>query len=158
MLVPSADLKPGREALFYADRYGYTCMKLLLVEDEAVTRLLLESLVREQGHQVRSFRDGETAVDACWQGAIDLALLDWMLPGMSGIELCRWIRSRPWGEAVYIMMLTSRDEPADMQQALEAGANDFLSKPVDPETLELRLQIAQRLLSIRQQLNHSAEE
>jgi DNA-binding response OmpR family regulator len=133
-------------------------MKLLLVEDDAATRLLLESLLAELGYQVEPFASGEAAVAACGTTAFELAVLDWMLPGMNGIELCTWLRSQPWGEGLYIMMLTGRQEPADLERALEAGANDFLSKPVDPETLELRLQIAQRLLTIRQQLSAISEQ
>jgi sigma-B regulation protein RsbU (phosphoserine phosphatase) len=133
-------------------------MKLLLVEDDTTTRLLLENLLQRQGYQVDSFVSGEEAVNACKKAPYDLAVLDWMLPGMDGIELCKWLRSQPWGDGIYLMMLTSREEPADLQRALEAGANDFLSKPVEPEMLELRLQIAQRLLTIRQQLSEVAEQ
>jgi DNA-binding response OmpR family regulator len=133
-------------------------MKLLLVEDDAATRLLLEELLQQQGYQVDSYESSEAAIATCMKTSYELAVLDWMLPGMDGIELCKWLRNQPWGEGLYIMMLTGRQEPADLERALEAGANDFLSKPVDPETLELRLQIAQRLLTIRQQLSAVSEQ
>jgi DNA-binding response OmpR family regulator len=128
-------------------------MRVILVDDDRTTRLLLASILRQRELDVSCFDAGEPAVDALLECAFDLAVLDWMLPGMSGIELCRWIRSQPWGEGVYIIILTACSQAADLQEALEAGANDFLSKPIDPDMLLQRLQIATRLLSIRQQLS-----
>jgi DNA-binding response OmpR family regulator len=131
-------------------------MRVILVDDDRTSRFLLASILRQRGLDVSCFDAGEPAVDALLERAFDLAVLDWMLPGMSGIELCRWIRSQAWGEGVYIIVLTARSQAADLQEALEAGANDFLSKPIDPEVLLQRLQIAARLLSIRQQLSQTS--
>ncbi len=124
-------------------------MKTLVVDDEASSRLLLESVLRRHGYQVSSFETAEAAWDACLATEFELALLDWVLPGMDGLELCRRIRALSWGDRVMIVLVTSCDRPEDLRQVLDAGADDYVQKPVNPAMLEVRLTVAQHGLAHR---------
>jgi PAS domain S-box-containing protein len=119
-------------------------MKTLLVEDDATTRYLLESILKERGYEVTAVADAETAWPLCQQVAYPLIVLDWLLPGMDGLELCKKIRRLPHGDRSLVVVLTSRDQPADLQAVLNAGADDYLTKPVDAARLTVRLAIAER--------------
>ncbi len=114
-------------------------MKTLLVEDDTGSRIMLESVLRLQKHDVSSFAAAEPALDACRTAPFDVALLDWVLPGMSGLDLCREIRAQEGGESTYILMLTGCDRDTEVRLALEAGADDLLIKPIDPQALLSRL-------------------
>jgi len=119
-------------------------MKTLLVEDDATTRYLLESILKGRGYEVTAAADAEAAWPLCQQNAYPLIVLDWLLPGMDGLDLCQKIRGLPHGDRSLIVVLTSRDQPADLQAVLEAGADDYLTKPVDVARLTVRLAIAER--------------
>jgi len=119
-------------------------MKTLLVEDDPTTRYLLESILKGRGYEVTSVGDAETAWPLCQQSAYPLIMLDWLLPGMDGLELCRKLRRLPHGDRSLVVVLTSRDQPADLQAVLEAGADDYLTKPVDVARLTVRLAIAEK--------------
>ncbi len=133
-------------------------MKTLLVEDDPTTRYLLESILEGRGYEVRSVGDAEAAWPLCEQSAYPLIMLDWLLPGMDGLELCRKIRRLPHGDRSLIVVLTSRDQPADLRAVLEAGADDFLTKPVDVARLNVRLAIAERQVgNLRQRKQAEAQ-
>ena len=119
-------------------------METLLVEDDATTRYLLESLLKSRGYEVTAVADAETAWPLCQQKPYAVVVLDWLLPGMDGLALCQKIRSLPHGDRSLIVVLTSRDQPADLQAVLDAGADDYLTKPVDVARLNVRLTIAER--------------
>ena len=119
-------------------------MRILLVEDHAESRRSLQKLIERRGHEV-------VAVESVEQAEIELArrpfpflILDWMLPGKSGIDLCRELRAKPHGDELFILLVTARDDAADLEQALEAGANDYLTKPLDSARLNVRLSVAER--------------
>lgn len=116
--------------------------RTLLVEDDPSTRLVYETALRRLGHGVSAFGSAEEAWEACRNQSFDLAVLDWVLPGMDGLELCRRIRSRPWGGMVVIVVVTGHDRPEILQEALNAGADDYLTKPISPGLLGLRMTIA----------------
>jgi DNA-binding NtrC family response regulator len=126
-------------------------MKTLLVEDDPTTRYLLESILQGRGYETTSVGDAEAAWPLCQQSAYPLIMLDWLLPGMDGLELCGKIRRLPHGDRSLIVVLTSRDQPADLQAVLEAGADDYLTKPVDVARLTVRLAIAERQVGNLQQ-------
>ena len=88
----------------------------------------------------------EEALEAHLEQPFQLMLVDWTLPGMSGLDLCRMVRSRPGGDAVVILVITGRNRPEDLNAVLDAGASDYLSKPIDPEVLGTRLLIAERTI------------
>ncbi len=136
-------------------------MKILIIEDDALSRTLLEKAATERGHQVVTCESAEAAIVLCSHEVFPMMLLDLRLPGMDGLEFCRWIRSQPWSERTFILVATVRNQPQDLQAVLEAGANDYLSKPFDVRLLRIRIAIAERqLMEIRkrrevQELNKS---
>ncbi|HVM98213.1 MAG TPA: response regulator, partial [Candidatus Acidoferrales bacterium] len=119
-------------------------LRTLLVEDDATTRRVLEGILRGRGFAVTSVADGEAAWSGCSESLFPLVILDWMLPGIDGLELCRRIRSLPEGDSCVILLMTSRDRPQDLQAVLDAGADDYIAKPVEPSQLHVHLAIAER--------------
>jgi PAS domain S-box-containing protein len=124
-------------------------MKVLLVEDDGTTRLLFQQALTVRGHEVEACQDAESAWEACQRQAFGLVILDWILPGQDGLTFCRRIRSLPWGDRAVILMNTVRDRSQDLAAALDAGATDYLTKPIDASLLEVRLTIAERTVADR---------
>lgn len=119
-------------------------MRILLVEDHLESRRTLQYLVQRRGHEVVAVGSAEEAEEAMMREAFPFLILDWMLPGKSGVELCRDLRKRPNGDETFILLVTARDDTHDLQQALDAGANDYLTKPLDFGVLNVRLSVAER--------------
>jgi PAS domain S-box-containing protein len=119
-------------------------MKILLVEDHAESRRSLQKLIERRGHEVVAVGSAEEAEVELKAQRFPFLILDWMLPGKSGIELCQELRAQPHGDEFFILLVTARDDPADLEQALEAGANDYLTKPLDSDRLHVRLSVAER--------------
>ena len=122
-------------------------MAVLIVEDERRVRSFLERGLSEEGHAVRSCSAGPAAERALSEGGVDVVLLDWMLPGESGIELLRRWRAR--GDVTPVIMLTARDAIEDRVAALDAGADDYLVKPFSFEELLARLRAVLRRVAGR---------
>ena len=131
-------------------------MKILVAEDEAVTRRIVESTLARLRWDVVTAADG----DAAWRiletlegrNAPDLMVLDWMMPGLDGIEICRKVRTTPGLELMYIIVLTQRVEKEDLAMALTAGANDYIAKPFHPIELESRVRVGERVLRLQRSL------
>lgn len=121
-----------------------TELRALVVEDEPMTRRILHKIVRSRGHEVDACSDAETAWTAYQRDYPSLILLDLKLPGMDGIELCRRIRKLPESEETVILFVTAVDQREALEAALEAGADDYLNKPVSEEGIHVRLGIAER--------------
>ena len=119
-------------------------MKILLVEDHAESRRSLQKLIQRRGHEVVAVGSAEEAEVELTNQHFPFLILDWMLPGKSGIELCQELRGHAHGDEFFILLVTARDDPADLELALEAGANDYLTKPLDPDRLNVRLSVAER--------------
>lgn len=119
-------------------------MQTLIVEDDAPTRRLLEGILGARGHEVTARADAESAWEAYQQTPYRLALLDWVLPGMDGLQLCRLMRAHPHGDRSVIVVATSRDRADDLQAVLDAGADDYITKPFDVGRLTVRLAIAEQ--------------
>ncbi len=124
-------------------------MHVLLVDDDEDVRRLFEKLLAARGHDVTACSDAESAWAAYQRRTHPLVLLDWQLPGMDGLELCRRIRAMPEGAHSVIVMITARDQPDDVHAVLQAGANDYVAKPVPPALLKVRLTIAEELVRDR---------
>lgn len=124
-------------------------MKVLVVEDDSATRLLLQRVLEGRGHQVDACADGETGWAAYQREMHPLVILDWLLPGMDGLDLCRRMRRMPRGADSVIIVETGKDQPADLGKVLDAGADDYVTKPVDARLLAVRLTIAERHLQER---------
>ncbi len=119
-------------------------MKILLVEDHQDSRRNLRRLLELRGHEVLGVGSAEEAEAALAQESFPFLILDWMLPGKSGVELCRAVRAQENGDEMFILLVTARIDTADLEAALAAGANDYLTKPLDLGLLNVRLSVAER--------------
>ena len=128
-------------------------MKILIAEDSLTSRTMLEAALTKWGYDVISTSDGEEAYTAFQQNdAPQLAVLDWMMPGMDGLSLCRKLREQERSEPLYLILLTSKDERDDIVQGLEAGADDYISKPFDNEELRARVNVGRRMVTLQNEL------
>src|ERR1700704_3465711 len=100
-------------------------MKILLVEDHQGSRRNLQRLIERRGHEVTACGSVEEAESAVAHQKFPFLILDWMLPGRSGVDLCRELRTQPGGDELYIWLITGRSETKALEEALEAGANDY---------------------------------
>jgi two-component system, OmpR family, phosphate regulon response regulator PhoB len=129
---------------------------ILIVEDEAPLVTLLRYNLEKQGFRVEDAGDGGEALTRITEGAPDLLLLDWMLPTMSGIEVCRQLRRRPATRTLPIIMLTARAEDQDAVRGLDTGADDYITKPFSTEALIARIRaLLRRSGSVPQKLKLS---
>ena len=119
-------------------------MRTLLVEDDTNLRSLLSGLLIERGYQVDSFGSAEEALEASRQATFEMAILDWVLPKLSGLELCRQLRQLPGYDRTLIVVLTGLRDLSDLKQVLDAGADDYWTKPMDLAEFEARLTVAER--------------
>jgi len=130
-------------------------MKVLIAEDDPVSRRLLEVRLAKWGYEVVSTKDGAEAWEALQRpGAPPLALLDWMMPVMSGPEVCERARGHPGAKSTHLILLTVKDSREDVVAGLKAGANDYITKPFDVEELRARVKVGERIV----QLQHSLAE
>jgi two-component system cell cycle response regulator len=128
-------------------------MRILIAEDEPVQRRVLQSLLLKWGHDVVVATDGDQAWSVLTEPSPpDLAILDWMMPAMDGLRICKELRSIPGRPYTYILILTGRDHKEDLVETLEAGADDYLTKPFDARELKARLHSGKRLLDLQNQL------
>jgi diguanylate cyclase (GGDEF)-like protein len=132
-------------------------MKVLVAEDDPVTRRLLEATLQKWGYEVVSVSSGREAEQAVKEGKSRLVICDWMLPEVRGPELCRRIRGSKDGGLVYIIILSARDTRQDLVEGLRAGADDYVIKPFDRQELEVRVRAGQRLLDLQQELLDAQE-
>lgn len=127
--------------------------RVLVAEDEAVTRHLLTSTLTRFGYDVLAVSDGAAAWDALsGPNPPNLALLDWQMPGVDGPQICQKVRARQAGSYTYLLLVTARSSKSDIVEGLSAGADDFISKPVDLEELRARLHVGERVLLLEQRL------
>ena len=128
-------------------------MKIVIAEDNDVVRAILEASLTSWGHEGVVCTDGTQAWQALHaKDAPRLAILDWMMPGMDGTEICRKLRQSPETESVYIILLTGRDQRADIVAGLEAGANDYVTKPFDHDELRARVRVGVRMVELQKLL------
>ena len=128
-------------------------MKVLIAEDDPTTRMMYERLVGKWGYDVVAAEDGGGAW-AVLQGddPPPLALLDWMMPGIDGVSLCKRLRQDERGRRTYVVLVTARGQKDDLVEAMDAGADDYIVKPVAPEELRVRLRAGQRILELQAEL------
>lgn len=133
-------------------------VKILVADDAAENRRLLEVLLGRWGYDVVSASDGATAFEMLRNEDLPLAFLDWMMPGLEGPEICRKVRGDPALEDRYLILLTGRTGEDDPASGLEAGADDYLVKPVDAQQLRYRLRIGERVVALRRSLERAQRE
>ena len=135
-------------------------VRILIADDEFVSRRVLEATLKRAGHEVIACNDGDEAIRAYLGGDTkpSIAILDWDMPGISGIELCRRLRARSSEAYIYIIMLTARDSTEDVVEGFDAGADDFVSKPFQAEELTARIRAGERIVKLETSLAKKVAE
>src|SRR5689334_9079662 len=134
-------------------------MQILIAEDDPISRRMLEATLDKWGHKVSAVEDGAAA----WKildtdNALQLAVLDWMMPTMDGLEVCRKVRGSVRQRACYLILLTAKGRKEDIISGLEAGADDYVTKPFDREELRARINVGLRIVELQSQLGDRVRE
>lgn len=127
-------------------------MKILVADDDSISLLVARTAVQRLGHECDTASDGDQAWESFQTGRPDVVISDLMMPGLSGLELCRNIRANPDGGSTYLILVTSHGGRAQILDGMTAGADDYLVKPLDREQLEVRLIAADRVTALHRQL------
>lgn len=133
-------------------------MRILLVDDDASTRRLLNAMLQKMGHEVVHANDGLEAWEILQHEQINFVLSDWLMPRMDGVELCRRLRAGDNQHYTYVVLFTGKDQDNDVVIAMEAGADDFLTKPVQAKELKVRIEAGRRVLSLEETLDTKNRE
>lgn len=134
-------------------------MDILIAEDDPISRRTLEVMLRKWGHRVLVVSDGLSALHAlCGADAPPLAILDWMMPEMDGLTVCRQLRAEVDKRSVYVILLTARGDKADIVAGLESGADDYVIKPFDRDELQARVNVGLRITALQQSLAERVAE
>lgn len=134
-------------------------IRVLAAEDNPVFQSMLRSMLSKWGYEPLMARDGVEAMRALEaEAAPRLAILDWMMPGLDGVEICRRVRAAGREPYVYLILLTARTESRDLVEGMEAGADDYLKKPFEAQELRVRLRAGRRILDLQAQLMMAREE
>jgi len=134
-------------------------MRVIIAEDDAVSRRILETLLCKWGYEVTTTQDGEAAWNALQEpGAPSVAILDIMMPRMDGLELCRRLRQLPGSIPPYIILLTAIHGVSEVVKGIEAGADDYLTKPYDREELRVRVQVGARIVALQTKLAEQVQQ
>jgi two-component system cell cycle response regulator len=149
---------PGKYPLSRAAR-DKDVIRTLVADDDPVTRRTLQKLLTKRGYEVVVAANGIEASELLQrEDAPRLALLDWLMPGMTGIDVCRRVRSSQHAAYTYVIMLTAQDEKKHFQTGMKAGADDYISKPFDITEVDLRLRAGERIITLQEQLRVEAHE
>lgn len=133
-------------------------MRILIADDDPVSCRLLDGLLHKWGYQVIVAHNGTEAWEMLQADqAPRIALLDWMMPGLDGLEICRRVRARSSQAYVYVMLLTANDKVGNLVEGLESGADDYLTKPFHPQELRARLRVGLRMLDLESGLVEARE-
>ena len=133
-------------------------MRVLIAEDDPVSRHMLEGMLDKWGYEVESAWDGGQAWDLlCVDDPARLVILDWAMPVLDGLEVCERIRTHQNGHYTYVLLLTIRGRKEDVVKGLDAGADDYVTKPFDAEELRMRLEAAGRVLNLQSELLEARE-
>lgn len=134
-------------------------MRILIAEDDTVSRTVLQAALTKWGHEVVVTEDGEEAWEALQKdGAPALAILDVMMPGLDGVEICRRLRELPTHTPTYVILLTAMSGKRDVVHGLDAGANDYVTKPFDYDELRARVKVGATVVGLQQDLARRVAE
>ena len=123
-------------------------MRILLADDDELMRELLAAVYAAHGHEVEAFADGDATWKAFESAPSDMVVLDWEMPRLDGLAVCRRIRAHPAGADTFLQVITAKGGIHNLDAVLDAGADDYLSKPVSPEEIAARLRIAERRIEV----------
>lgn len=130
-----------------------------MAEDDPIWRVSIETMLERWGFEAMVVERGDEALDRLLaEGAPRLAVLDWIMPGLDGIDICRKVRERTAAPYVYTILLTARDRKEDIVAGLEAGADDYVTKPFDAHELKVRIRAGQRIVELQEALLHAQED
>ncbi len=127
-------------------------MRILIAEDDPVSRCFLEATLVKSGYEVTVTCDGHQAWEALQHDAPAIAILDWMMPGIDGVEVCRRARAIQSPTPTYLILLTAKSEKGDIVQGLDAGADDYVTKPFDRRELHARINVGLRVSELQRNL------
>ncbi len=127
-------------------------MRILVVEDDSMQRLILVSMLTRHGHDVIAVSDGNAAWQELERNSFNIVFTDWMMPGMSGLELIHKIRGAGFGRYVYAIVCTSRSSRADLVEGMKSGADDYIEKPIHEDELLVRLAAGERVIDLERRL------
>src|SRR5437868_1531512 len=149
-IPPLDDPPPAEECL---------CRQVLIAEDDPMFRRILQSWLKGWGYKVTVAEDGAQAWESLQQEpSPELLILDWVMPEVNGLELCRRVREVQRSPYQYIMLVTGKDAKQDIVTGLEAGADDYITKPFDRDELQARLRVGNRILTLQRGLIAAREE
>ena len=127
-------------------------MKILVAEDDRDSRELLTWILQKLGYQVVAAENGKEAWEVFRRGRFRLVISDVLMPELDGLELCRRIRNHQQSKYTYVIIITALIGKKDYLEGMEAGADDFVTKPFDPDELKARLRVAERIISFQEQV------
>jgi sigma-B regulation protein RsbU (phosphoserine phosphatase) len=133
-------------------------LQILIAEDDAISRRILEVTLTKWGHQVVSTCNGIEALKVLQGTNVSLAILDWMMPEMDGVDVCRKVREELGERPLYFIVLTARGWKEDIITGLQAGADDYVAKPFDRDELHARLNVGIRIVELQSQLSARVRE
>jgi len=136
-----------------------TLNRVLVAEDHQVSRHLLERNLQNWGFEVVSAADGKAAVEILeGPNAPAIAILDWMMPQMDGVEVCQAVRGKVGQPYIYLLLLTAKSQKDEIAAGLDAGADDYVIKPFDPDELRARLKVGQRVVELERTLEKQVHD
>jgi DNA-binding response OmpR family regulator len=133
-------------------------MKILLAEDTLSARMVAQRHLESWGHEVVCAADGAEALAALENSDLSLVIADWMMPNMDGVELCRRVRAADWNRYIYVIMLTALTDKENVAEAMDAGADDYATKPLNQPELKARIKAGVRVLSLERELTGRVAE
>jgi sigma-B regulation protein RsbU (phosphoserine phosphatase) len=133
-------------------------MKILIAEDEKISRKILEVTLIKASHDVVAVEDGVKALDSVQKEAPDMLITDWMMPDLDGVELCRRVRSLNLSSYVYIIVLTALTQREKIIEGLDAGADDYITKPFERTELLARVRAGERVIQLERSLRQKNKE
>jgi diguanylate cyclase (GGDEF)-like protein len=133
-------------------------LRILLVDDDRAVLMIMKMLLDKSGHTVALARNGVEALNMVADFKPQIIMTDWMMPEMDGIEFCKTLRRNPAWRNIYVFMLTSQESTDRLVEAFEAGANDYMTKPINSKVLGARLSGGQRVVQLQEELEHEREQ